>query len=204
MPYMSKKPLTVSEEQCPEHLRAGRSAFAKWFGRTVLRVLGWRVEGQIPNLKRLLIIGAPHTSNWDFVLAMGAILGLNIRLRWLGKHTIFKPGVVWFMEWLGGIPINRSQPQDIVGNVAKLVERDNGIVIGLAPEGTRKKVEKWKTGFLRMAEATDCTIFMIGLDFPKKLIVLGDIFEPTGDHEADLAAIMKHYKRYTAKYPDQA
>ena len=175
---MSKKPLIVFEEQCPEHLRAGRSAFAQWFGRTVLRVLGWRVEGQIPNLKRLLIIGAPHTSNWDFVLAMGAILGLNIRLRWLGKHTIFKPGVVWFMEWLGGIPINRSQPQDIVGNVAKLVERDNGIVIGLAPEGTRKKVEKWKTGFLRMAEATDCTIFMIGLDFPKSSLCLGIFLSP--------------------------
>jgi 1-acyl-sn-glycerol-3-phosphate acyltransferase len=200
---MSEKPLVVSEQQCPEHLRANRGSFAQWFGRTVLRIFGWRVDGQIPNLKRLLIIGAPHTSNWDFVYAMAAILGLNIRLRWLGKHTIFKPGVLWFMEWLGGIPINRSKPQDIVDNVARLVERENGIVIGLAPEGTRKKVDKWKTGFLRMAEATDCTIFMIGLDFARKRVVLGESFEPTGDHEADLAAIMEHYKRYNGKYPER-
>lgn len=200
---MSKKPMAVSQQQCPEHLRANRGALAQWFGRTLLRVFGWRVDGQIPDLQRILIIGGPHTSNWDFVFAMGAILGLNIRLRWLGKHTIFKPGVRWFMEWLGGIPINRSQPQSIVENVTKLVERENGIVIGLAPEGTRKKVDKWKTGFLRMAEATDCTIVMIGLDFPAKRVVLGDTFQPTGDYEADLEAIMAHYKRYHGKHPDK-
>jgi 1-acyl-sn-glycerol-3-phosphate acyltransferase len=200
---MSKKPMAVSQEQCPVHLRANRGAFAQWFGRSVLRLFGWRVEGQIPNLKRILIIGAPHTSNWDFVYAMAAILGLNIRLRWLGKHSIFKPGVRWFMDWLGGIPVNRSEPESIVENVTKLVERENGIVIGLAPEGTRKKVTKWKTGFLRIAEATECTIVMIGLDFADKRVVLGDSFEPTGDHEADLAAIMAHYKRYNGKYPDK-
>jgi len=144
---MSDKPLVVSEQQCPEHLRANRSAFAQWFGRSVLKLFGWRVEGQIPNLQRLLIIGAPHTSNWDFVYAMATILGLNIRMHWLAKHTIFKPGVRWFMEWLGGIPVNRSKPQHVVANVADLVERERGIVIGLAPEGTRKKVDSGKMAF---------------------------------------------------------
>ena len=200
---MSDKPLVVSEQKCPEHLRANRSAFAQWFGRSVLKLFGWRVEGQIPNLQRLLIIGAPHTSNWDFVYAMATILGLNIRMHWLAKHTIFKPGVRWFMEWLGGIPVNRSKPQHVVANVADLVERERGIVIGLAPEGTRKKVDKWKNGFLRMAEATGCTIFMIGMDFAGKRVVLGDTFEPTGNHEADLAAIMEHYKRYNGKFPER-
>jgi len=107
------------------------------------------------------------------------------------------------MEWLGGIPINRSKPQDVVANVARYVERERGIVIALAPEGTRKRVDKWKNGFLRMAEAIDCTIFMIGLDFAAKRVVLGETFEPTGDHEADLAAIMAHYKRYNGKFPDR-
>ena len=200
---MSDKPRVVSEQQCPEHLRANRSALAQWFGRSVLKLFGWRVEGRIPNVERLLIIGAPHTSNWDFVYAMATILGLNIRLLWLAKHTIFKPGVRWFMEWLGGIPINRSKPQDVVANVARYVERERGIVIALAPEGTRKRVDKWKNGFLRMAEATDCTIFMIGLDFVGKRVVLGETFEPTGDHEADLATIMEHYKRYNGKFPDR-
>ena len=200
---MSDKPLVVSQQQCPEHLRANRSAFSQWFGRTILKLFGWHVEGQIPNLKRILIIGAPHTSNWDFVYAMATILGLNLRLRWLGKHSIFKPGVRWFMKWLGGIPINRSKPQDIVKNIAKLVEREKGIVIGLAPEGTRNKVEKWKNGFLRIAKKNNCVIQLGALDFANKRIVLGKLFEPTGDNEADIAAIIDYYQQFTGKYPDQ-
>jgi 1-acyl-sn-glycerol-3-phosphate acyltransferase len=200
---MSSKIAPVSQDMTPVHLRANRSAFAMWFGRTVLRVFGWHVEGEIPNHERLLIIGAPHTSNWDFVYAMAAILGLNIKLRWLGKHTIFMPGVRWFMEWLGGIPVNRGQPESIVDNVARLVAKDKGIVIGLAPEGTRKKVATWKTGFLRIADAIDCKIFLIGLDFPGKRIVLDQMFEPTGDHDADIATLQEFYSRYEGKYPDQ-
>jgi len=133
---MTKKQVSVSQDQTPVHLRANRSAFAQWFGRTVLDVFGWRVVGELPNLERVLVIGAPHTSNWDFVYAMAAILGLNLKLRWLGKHTIFKFGVTWFMNWLGGIPVNRGKPESIVENVARLVERDKGIIIGMAPEGT--------------------------------------------------------------------
>ena len=107
------------------------------------------------------------------------------------------------MEWLGGIPVNRGQPESIVDSVARLVAKDKGIVIGLAPEGTRKKVATWKTGFLRIADAIDCKIFLIGLDFPNKRIVLDQMFEPTGDHDADIAALQEFYSRYEGKYPDQ-
>ncbi len=200
---MTKKQVSVSQDQTPVHLRANRSAFAQWFGRTVLDVFGWRVVGELPNLERVLVIGAPHTSNWDFVYAMAAILGLNLKLRWLGKHTIFKFCVTWFMNWLGGIPVNRGKPESIVENVARLVERDKGIIIGIAPEGTRKKVEKWKTGFLRISTALDCPLFLVGLDFPNKLIVLDQLFYPTGDNDADIATLKAFYGKYTGKYPDQ-
>ena len=200
---MTKKQVSVSQDQTPVHLRANRSAFAQWFGRTVLDVFGWRVVGELPNLERVLVIGAPHTSNWDFVYAMAAILGLNLKLRWLGKHTIFKFGVTWFMNWLGGIPVNRGKPESIVENVARLVERDKGIIIGMAPEGTRKKVEKWKTGFLRISTALDCPLFLVGLDFPNKLIVLDQLFYPTGDNDADIATLKAFYGKYTGKYADQ-
>ena len=200
---MTKKQVSVSQDQTPVHLRANRSAFAQWFGRTVLDVFGWRVVGELPNLERVFVIGAPHTSNCDFVYAMAAILGLNLKLRWLGKHTIFKFGVTWFMNWLGGIPVNRGKPESIVENVARLVERDKGIIIGMAPEGTRKKVEKWKTGFLRISTALDCPLFLVGLDFPNKLIVLDQLFYPTGDNDADIATLKAFYGKYTGKYPDQ-
>ena len=136
---MSFTGYSVTQEQVPQHLRANRSTLTRWFGRTILNVFGWQVVGSIPDIKRVLIIVAPHTSNWDFVFAMAAVLGLNLRVRWLGKHTIFKPGAVWFMRWLGGIPTNREQPEDIVQYVANLSNSEEGVAIGLAPEGTRKK-----------------------------------------------------------------
>ena len=134
---------------------------------------------------------------------MAAVLGLNLRLRWLGKHTIFKPGAVWFMRWLGGIPSNREQPEDIVQYVANLSNREESVAIGLAPEGTRAKVSRWKTGFLRIAKLLDCPILLISLDFQGKYFIIGDLYQPTGDSEADLAAIKSYYSGFQAKYPDK-
>jgi len=131
------------------------------------------------------------------------VLGLNLRVRWLGKHTIFKPGVVWFMRWLGGIPTNREQPEDIVQYVADLSNRENGVAIGLAPEGTRAKVSRWKTGFLRIAKLLDCPILLISLDFQGKQFIIGDLYQPTGDSEADLVVIKEYYSGFQAKYPDK-
>ena len=193
----------VIQEQVPKHLRATRTALTQWFGRAVLTVFGWNVVGTIPDVKRVLIIAAPHTSNWDFVFAMAAVLGLNLRVRWLGKHTLFKPGAVWFMRWLGGIPTNREQHEDIVQYVADLSNREEGVVIGLAPEGTRAKVSRWKTGFLRIAKLLDCPILLISLDFQGKHFIIGDLYQPTGDSEADLAAIKSYYSGFQAKYPDK-
>jgi 1-acyl-sn-glycerol-3-phosphate acyltransferase len=165
-------------------------------------LFGWRVEGEIPNVKRLLIIAAPHTSNWDFVFAMAAILGLNLRIRWLGKHTVFKPGVKWFMDWLGGIPIDRGNPRQLVEHVVDISNRENGVAIGLAPEGTRAKVSQWKSGFLRIAKLTECSIVMVALDFEAKRFLIGDIFVPTDDNPKDIDAIKAYYSGFKGKIPD--
>ena len=200
---MKKKPELISQEHVPDHLRGNRGYFSQWVGKTVFSFFGWSINGRIPNEERIIIVAAPHTSNWDFILGMLVIIGLNAKIKWIGKHSIFKPGVKWFFKWLGGIPVNREKPASLINNVADIVEKQKGLMIGMAPEGSRQKVDKWKTGFLRMAEATDCKIFMIGLDFVGKRVVLGETFEPTGDHEADLATIMEHYKRYNGKFPDR-
>lgn len=200
---MSKKVTPVSQDQCPEHLRTNRSALTRWFGRTFYRSIGWTLEGKIADVERVLIIAAPHTSNWDFVYGITAVLGINARVRWLGKHTIFQFGLGIVMRWLGGIPVNRDKPDAVMGYVDAAVEKDKGVVIVVAPEGTRKKSKKWKTGFLRIAEKNNCKIQMGALDFPTKRIVLGDMFEPTGDNEADIAAIIKYYGQFKGRYPDQ-
>lgn len=191
------------QEQCPEHLRANRSAFTRWFGKTFYGFFGWKLEGKIANAERVLITAAPHTSNWDAILGLSVVLGINVRLHWLGKHSIFVPGLRWFMRWLGGIPVDRQNPEAVMGYVNEAVAKHQGVVILVAPEGTRKKAEKWKTGFLRIAETNDCVIQLGALDFPNKRIVLGDTFEPTGDHQADIEAIKDWYRQFKGKFPEQ-
>ena len=200
---MSRVVIPVSQEQVPEHLRTNRSAFTRWFGRTFYRAIGWNLEGSIADAERVMVVAAPHTSNWDFVFGISVILGINARVRWLGKHSIFKFGVTWFFRWLGGIPVNRAQPDTVMGYVDEAVAKDNGVILVVAPEGTRKKAEKWKSGFLRIAKKNNCVIQLGALDFANKRIVLGKLFEPTGDNEADIAAIIDYYQQFTCKYPDQ-
>jgi len=200
---MSGRQPSLQQEQCPEHLQANRSALTRWLGRTVFGLMGWKLEGSIANAERVLIAVAPHTSNWDAVVGFAVILGLNVRLHFLGKHTVFIPGLSWFMHWLGGIPVNRQNPEGVIDYVNQIVEKNDGVVIAVAPEGTRKKAKKWKTGFLRIAKINDCKIQLGAFDFPSKRVVLGGIFEPTGDNYADIETIKQWYRQYQGKFPDQ-
>lgn len=200
---MSETIHPVSQDQCPEHLRTNRSALTRWFGRTCYHVIGWRLEGKIVDAERVMVVAAPHTSNWDFVFGIFVILGINARVRWLGKHTVFKFGVTWFMRWLGGIPVNRAKPDAVMGYVDEAVKKDKGLIVAVAPEGTRKKVTKWKSGFLRIAKRNNFTIQLGALDFGNKRIVLGKVFEPTGDNKSDIAAIIEYYKQFEGRHPDQ-
>ena len=193
---MSKKIVRISESQIPERLRGKRSILLRKIARFGINISGWTIKGIVPDEERIVIIAAPHTSNWDFVLAMLAIFGLNIKLRWLGKHSIFKPGFKNFFKWLGGIPVYRDNPSNLIDNVVKIVKREKSIVIAMTPEGTRKKVKRWKTGFLRIAKQTHSKILLISIDAPTKSIEIGKVFNPTGNSEDDLAFIQKYYSSF--------
>ena len=193
---MSKKIIRISESQIPERLRGKRSILLRKIARFGINISGWTIKGMVPDEERIVIIAAPHTSNWDFVLAMLAIFGLNIKLRWLGKHSIFKPGFKNFFKWLGGIPVYRDNPSNLIDNVVKIVKKEKSIVIAMTPEGTRKKVKRWKTGFLRIAKQTHSKILLISIDAPTKSIGIGKIFNPTGNSEDDLAFIQKYYSSF--------
>ncbi len=193
---MSKKIIRISESQIPERLRGKRSILLRKIARFGINISGWTIKGMVPDEERIVIIAAPHTSNWDFVLAMLAIFGLNIKLRWLGKHSIFKPGFKNFFKWLGGIPVYRDNPSNLIDNVVKIVKKEKSIVIAMTPEGTRKKVKRWKTGFLRIAKQTHSKILLISIDAPTKSIEIGKVFNPTGNSEDDLAFIQKYYSSF--------
>ena len=195
----------AKEEQTPEHLRSNRSKISQWIGRTVLKSMGWKVAGSIPNEKRILIVAAPHTSNWDFVIGMGALLGLNAKIRWIGKHTLFKPGISWFFRWLGGIPVNRKNPASFIEDISNMIKKDRGLMIGVAPEGTRKKINRWKTGFLRIAKTTQSKILFISIDAPSKTIkIASTLFTPTEDKENDLEFVKSYFRNFKGINPNQS
>ena len=201
---MIKKIKRISESQIPERLRGSRSKILRIIARFGINISGWTISGNVRDEERIVIIAAPHTSNWDFILAMLAIFGLNIKVRWLGKHSIFKPGFKKFFEWLGGIPVYRDNPTSLIENVVNIVKKERSIVIAMTPEGTRKKVKRWKTGFLRIAKQTHSKILLISIDAPTKSIEIGKIFNPTGNSDEDLAYIQKYYSTFRGINPQKS
>ena len=196
--------MRISESQVPERLRGSRSKILRKIARFGINISGWTIKGKVPDEERIVIIAAPHTSNWDFILAMLAIFGLNIKVRWLGKNSIFKPGFKKFFEWLGGIPVYRDNPSTLIEKVVNIVKKEKSIVIAMTPEGTRKKVNRWKTGFLRIAKQTHSKILLISIDAPTKSIEIGNIFNPTGNSEEDLAYIQKYYSTFRGINPQKS
>lgn len=162
-------------------------------GRVVLGMLGWRIEGEIPNLSKFVIIVAPHTSNWDFPVGAAAKLALRLHATFVGKHTLFHFPLGVVMRALGGIPIDRSRSQDFVStSVAEFAARDRMVLV-IAPEGTRRKVERWKTGFYHIARGAGVPIVPVALNWGVRAIQIGAPMETTGDADRDIGVLQAWY-----------
>tara|TARA_Y100000591_G_C21809461_1_gene687011 strand:+ start:94 stop:675 length:582 start_codon:yes stop_codon:yes gene_type:complete len=183
----------------PEHLRAHRPSLVRWLGKLLLKISGWKTTGELPEDQRVVLIAGPHTSNWDFVLAMSLIMSLDVRIHWIGKHSIFKRGFHRLLKKMGGIPVNRVKPEALKREINEVTRKYKGFIIAISPEGTRKKVERLKSGFLRIANETNSKILMVGVDFSKKTIEFGDFFSPSGDKEKDLQFIKDYFGKFTGK-----
>ena len=197
---------SVSTNQIPKSFRAFRPRALQWLGRTVLSFLGWKVNGGISDEhegKKLVVVLAPHTSNWDGILGVAAIAGLDAKITFIGKHTVFKYFALGaFMRYMGGIPVDRTKPGGIIQDAIDQIREMNGTLIGMAPEGTRSKVKEWKTGFLRIADELNTKIVPASIDFAKKEILLGKIFTPSGNKLKDIADLKKYYEAFTPKHPE--
>ena len=191
---MSNYPIAV-----PQHLKANRPKFIINISSWVLKIQKWKINGSIPEEKRVVLVIGPHTSNWDFIIGVLVILSLDAKINWLGKHTIFKRGFKSLLIRLGGIPVNRQDPSDLFSRIKVITEKSNGYLIGMAPEGTRKKVLKLKSGFIRIAKQTNSKIMLAGIDFQKKIVNLDKFFTPTGDLNNDLLFVQDYFSRYSGK-----
>lgn len=170
----------------------------------IFKLTGWKTEGSFPpGLKKYIIAIAPHTSNWDFVIGVMARSILRIqRARFLGKSALFKPAYGWFFRWLGGYPVDRTKNQDMVQQVAAIFNAHEQFILALAPEGTRKKVSKLRTGFYYIAREADVPIIPCGFDFSRKRIVIGSPFYTTDNMENDMNALMDFYRAIRGKNPE--
>lgn len=159
----------------------------------ILKLVGWHARGKELSHQRFVLIGAPHTSNWDFPLMLMVVLKLRLRVFWMGKHTLFPFGLGWLMKWLGGIPINRSASHNVVNETVRQYKENDELVVLIPPEGTRSKVTQWKTGFYHIACNAGVPILMGYVDAENKEAGIADFFQPSGDIDKDMVEIREFY-----------
>ena len=176
-----------------------RNRFSRWLGRTLLRLGGWRVTGTLPDIPRLVLIAAPHSSNWDGIWGMAAKMAMGVDIRVLGKDALFWWPLSVVLRNLGVIPLDRSRPQGVVEQAVELVRSSPRMWFALAPEGTRKPVEKWKNGFLKIAHGAGVPVLMAYFHYPDKVIGIGPLFHTSGDLQADMAAVRDWYRPWQGK-----
>jgi 1-acyl-sn-glycerol-3-phosphate acyltransferase len=162
-------------------------------GRFTLWLLGWRIEGTLPDVPKMLVIGAPHSSNWDFVIGIAAVFALRLDIRFLGKAELFRWPLGGLMRWFGGTPVDRSSPEGVVEETISHIKASPGFLLSMAPEGTRKPVDRWKTGFYRIALAAGIPIVAGYFDNARKRIGFGPVFHATGNTDAEIATMQKFY-----------
>jgi 1-acyl-sn-glycerol-3-phosphate acyltransferase len=156
---------------------------------------------ELRGLNKAVIIGAPHTSNWDFPIMLMAVLIMRLPVNWIGKHTLFTRGFGPLMRFLGGIAIDRRQKQNFVSQVADKFSSYDELFIVVAPEGTRKAVQQWRTGFYYMAYSAKVPIVLAYVDYAKKTIGVLSVETPSGDADSDIAHYQRLYKDVVPKNP---
>lgn len=180
-----------------------KSGLAYGIARFILRLIGWRTHAIPPPTSSYVLIGAPHTSNWDFFLALLLMAAEKVPIRIMGKASLFRGPTGVMMRSLGAIPVSRDQKTNLVDQVAAKFDEYEELVIGIAPEGTRAKSSRWRTGFYYIALKADVPIVMAYLDYGNKVCGLGPSLKPTGDIQADFEIIRDFYAGIVGKYPQK-
>ncbi|MDA0790274.1 MAG: lysophospholipid acyltransferase family protein [Proteobacteria bacterium] len=176
---------------------------AHLLGRLVMKLAGWRVVGEVPPVSKMIIVAAPHTSNWDLIYLLGAAFTLHLRVNWLGKDSLFRTPLGPLLRFVGGIPVDRSRANNMVGAIVQEIRQGSGCAIVIPPAGTRSRTEYWKSGFYWIAVGAEIPLVCGFLDYAKKEAGLGLSFVPSGEVTADMDRLRAFYRDITARFPDQ-
>ena len=171
---------------------------------TILKIFGWKTDGNLPpGVNQAVLIVAPHTSTWDFVIGRLTFFGTGKKLKFLIKKEAFFFPFGYFLKALGGVPVDRGRKNDMVTNVASLFRKQENLVVVITPEGTRRLSKQWKKGFYLIAMEAEVPIALAFIDYGKKMGGIGPILQPSGDFEKDIASIYDFYRDKTARHPER-
>lgn len=169
-----------------------------------IRLTGWNIEGDLPPDPKLIAIGAPHTTNWDFVVMVGVMASFGVKASFMGKDSLFKGPFGFIMRRLGGIPIRRGIRESVVEQTAAAFAAATSLILVIAPAGTRRRSDHWKSGFYHIARAAGVPIVPAKINYQKKLVTFGSPFRPGDDVRADMDGLRRFFADGHGKYPEQA
>ena len=182
--------------QVPQRQRRRAQRLAAW----ILERAGWKLTGQFPDVSRLVVIGAPHSSWWDGVWGLLAVVAIGVDITILGKRELFFWPLSSLLRWVGVVPVDRFATQGIVGDMTQRFAQDRPLWLAIAPEGTRKRMSKWRTGFWHVARAAKVPILPMAFHYPDKIIHAGPLFETSADVDADIARLRDIYAPFQGKH----
>lgn len=184
----------------PQAPRTGSSQALRWAARALLRLGGWRMAGTFPDIPKLVLIGAPHTSNWDGIWGILVKVALGLDIRIFAKRELFWWPLGPILRRMGVIPVDRTATRGLVDQVLERFQQEDRFWLGIAPEGTRKRVERWKPGFWKIASAAGVPVLPAYFHYPEKIIGIGEPFQLSGDMDADMARIRAWYAPWRGKH----
>lgn len=179
------------------------NAFSRWFALMLMRLLGWRVIGGMPDVRRAVLIVAPHTSNMDGVMTVISSFALGLKISFFVKHTAFRFPFGGLMRFFGALPVNREDSKNLVEYSAQKLREKDQLLLSVAPEGTRHETDNWKTGFYWIAHQAQVPIVFVAFDYPSREVRVMGHFMPTGNLEQDLPLILERYRGVVPRHPDK-
>lgn len=171
-------------------------------GLLFLRLLGWTLEGKLPEGTKAVVIAAPHTTNWDMPIMLAVAYAHGINPSWLGKKELFRWPFGGFMRWLGGLPIDRGSRHNIVQQVVDVYGSSDRLYVVIPPSATRRRASHWKSGFYHIARGAGVPVMATALDYRRKVGSIGPAFLPTGNLKADMDILRAFYAGIAGKFPE--
>lgn len=194
----------MNEPALPPRLPPSVPQFPPHFGRRlaawIVTRCGWRLRGEFPDLPRVVLIAAPHSSWWDGVWGLLIKVAIGIDIAFMAKRELFVGPLGWLLRKLGGVPIERSATHGVVEQMSERLQASRQLWIGVAPEGTRKRVQKWRSGFWHIAERAGVPILPVYFHYPERCIGIGEPFHTSGDIDADMRALRAFYAPWRGKH----